>query len=76
MIMEGDVGGGSTSSGQWAHARRAWYEKLFTTGRVTTSTRKHFEGTAITFSEKDDESILHPYDDMLVVTVQIANFTT
>ncbi|KAG6703160.1 hypothetical protein I3842_07G071200 [Carya illinoinensis] len=34
------------------------------------------EGTTITFGDKDEEGILHPHDDALVVTMQIMNFTT
>lgn len=30
----------------------------------------------ITFGEKEEKCNLHPYDDVLVVTMQVANFRT
>lgn len=57
------------------HAWRAQYEEVFTMRRVPTRTRLFAQGATITFSEKYEEGILHLLDVMLVVTMQVANFT-
>lgn len=71
-ITVGYAGGGTTSFTRRAIAHKACYEEVFIIGRASTRS----ESTPITFGEKDEESILHPHDDALVITMQVANFTT
>lgn len=70
------AGGGITSSVRKAHARRVRYEEVFTTYKAPLSTRSHARELVINFSEKDEEGVLCPHDDALVVVVRIANYLT
>lgn len=58
------------------HAQKAHYKEVFTNGRAYFDAHKRSENTMITFGEKDEEGILRPHDDALVITMQVANFTT
>ncbi|XP_041018023.1 uncharacterized protein LOC121260261 [Juglans microcarpa x Juglans regia] len=52
----------------------ARYEEIFTTKRTAAGSRRHIVGATITVTKKDEEGILHPHDDALVVIVQVTNF--
>ncbi|XP_040987764.1 uncharacterized protein LOC121235480 [Juglans microcarpa x Juglans regia] len=45
-------------------------------GEINMITRGGTGGPTITFEARDEEGILHPHDDTLVVTMQVANFKT
>lgn len=55
--------------------QRVSYEEVSTAKRTPIGVYRHSRSTTITFDKKDEESILHP-DDFLVVTMKIANFMT
>ncbi|XP_041001256.1 uncharacterized protein LOC121246989 [Juglans microcarpa x Juglans regia] len=59
-----------------AHARKARYKEVFSAVKGVSRPQRRTESVAITFDERDVEVILHPHDDALVVTMQIANFRT
>lgn len=49
---------------------------MFTASKASPSIKNHSRELVITFSEKEEEGVLHPDDDTLVVIVKIANYST
>lgn len=63
------------SSGRKAHTRESYYREVYLATYHPTKYRKSKLAPAISFREDDEEGVLYPHDDALVVTIQITNFT-
>lgn len=68
--------GGVTSSRRKAHTREACYREVYSTTYHSTKYRRGKSVPMISFGEADEEEVLYPHDDVLVVTMEIANLTT
>ncbi|XP_059627710.1 uncharacterized protein LOC132270548 [Cornus florida] len=77
VISGGFAGGGETSSARKAHARRIRsFSEVNEVGMTSPPTKlPRVEEPVITFSEEDDKGIHQPHDDLLVVSMVVANFT-
>ncbi|XP_040998159.1 uncharacterized protein LOC121244202 [Juglans microcarpa x Juglans regia] len=58
------------------HAPGKRITEVFSAKRDVSRLQRRVGGVAITFDQRDEEDILHPHDDALVVTMQVVNFRT
>jgi hypothetical protein len=72
-IFGGLASWGESTSARNAHARSVRIEKVYKVERPPKFYRK--DPMIISFSKKDAEGVLLPYDDALVVTMTVANHT-
>ncbi|XP_042972654.1 uncharacterized protein LOC122304445 [Carya illinoinensis] len=73
-IARGFVSKGVTSSKRKAHVREARYREVYSAFYCPTKYRRGKPAPIISFGEVDEDGVLYPHDDALVVTMQIANF--
>ena len=72
MITGGMAAGGTSCSSRKAYARQI--RNVLVTQK--TSKIPRLEDLSITFTEEDARKVVHPHDDALVVTLEIAGYST
>ncbi|XP_030939926.1 uncharacterized protein LOC115964822 [Quercus lobata] len=68
---------GGTSTGQSSKSRKTYLkimQNIQLSGRSPRT--RAMDEQAITFTDEDDERVHHPYDDAIVITLLIADYTT
>lgn len=75
-IAGGFTGRGATLSRKKAHSREARYWEVYSTSYCPTKYKRGEPTLVISFREADEEGVLYPHNDALVVTMQVAYFTT
>lgn len=74
-VIGGFASRGATSSGRKAHARETRYREVYSASCHPTKYQRGEPAPIISFGEVDKERVLYPHYDLLVVTMQITNFT-
>jgi hypothetical protein len=72
-ISGGLAGGGESTSARKAHARSVHIEEVYQVERPRKVQKKDIE--TISFSDEDAKGVSMPHDDVLVVTMTVANHT-
>ncbi|XP_059451058.1 uncharacterized protein LOC132181846 [Corylus avellana] len=70
-IAGGIAHGGQSNSARKAYARKTQTEEVFIVQRPSKVAKK--DSVVLSFSEEDAKGVMQPHDDLLVVTVTVAN---